>query len=85
MKHHVRAVYEDGVLRPLEPLALPENHVVDLTLSDGISVPPVRFVPQERYSAQADANVTLEEVRRSLAKIPGSLVQDFSDERGERP
>ena len=34
MVRQLDAVYEQGVLRPLEPLALPEHHRVRLTLED---------------------------------------------------
>ena len=84
MSHHLRAIYEDGVLRPLEPLDLPEKRVVDLVVSEEVPVSPVRFVPVEEYSPYADDSVTLEQVRRCLAKIPGSLAQDFRNERNER-
>ena len=35
-------------------------------------------------SAEADATVTLEQLQRALAKIPGSLVDDFASQRDER-
>jgi predicted DNA-binding antitoxin AbrB/MazE fold protein len=34
MIRQLEAVYQQGVLRPLEPLDLPENHLVRLTLED---------------------------------------------------
>ena len=34
MVSQLDAVYEQGVLRPLEPLSLPEHHRVRLTLED---------------------------------------------------
>ncbi len=34
MLRHLEAVFEDGVLRPLEPLSLDENQHVLLTVSD---------------------------------------------------
>ena len=34
MARQVEAVFEEGVLRPLEPLSLPENKRVLLTISD---------------------------------------------------
>ena len=38
-----------------------------------------------RYLAsQADESVTLEQVRSALAKIPGSMAEDFRCERDER-
>ena len=85
MTHRLRAIYEGGVLRPLEPLALAERRVVEVVVSDDdLKAPPVRFVPAEEYSRYADDSVTLEQVRRSLAKIPGSLAEDFIAERNER-
>ena len=33
---------------------------------------------------QADESVTLEQVRSALAKIPGSMAEDFCNERDER-
>mgnify|MGYP001564258107 FL=1 len=85
MTHRLRAIYEGGVLRPLEPLPLAERRVVEVVVSDDdLKAPPVRFVPAEEYSRYADDSVTLEQVRRSLAKIPGSLAEDFIAERSER-
>jgi predicted DNA-binding antitoxin AbrB/MazE fold protein len=31
----IRAIYEDGKLRPLEPLELPENSLVQISLETG--------------------------------------------------
>lgn len=85
MTHRVRAIYEGGVLRPLEPLPLAEQRVVEVVVSDDdFKTPPARFVSAEEYSRYADDSVTLEQVRRSLAKIPGSLAEDFMAERNER-
>jgi predicted DNA-binding antitoxin AbrB/MazE fold protein len=44
MIRQLDAVYEHGVLRPLEPLALPENHLVRLTLEDQASPQNVAVV-----------------------------------------
>jgi hypothetical protein len=35
-------------------------------------------------SAEADARISIEEVRKALSVIPGSLVEDISRERNER-
>jgi predicted DNA-binding antitoxin AbrB/MazE fold protein len=76
MGHHERAIYENGVLRPLEPLSMPENRQVDLDLTEedagGITA---QFVPPDTYSEEADGSVTLEEVRHALSSIAGSLLQ----------
>ena len=34
MSEHIQAIYENGVLRPLEPLDLPENAVVEIDVRD---------------------------------------------------
>jgi predicted DNA-binding antitoxin AbrB/MazE fold protein len=34
MSEHIRAIYENGVLRPLQPLDLPENSVVEIDVRD---------------------------------------------------
>jgi predicted DNA-binding antitoxin AbrB/MazE fold protein len=86
MVRYVEAIYEHGVLRPLEPLSLTESQRVRLTISD-----------VARARSQRDLNVvsraqtelatmetvpTIEEVRAELSAIPGSLSQDVIAERG---
>ncbi len=34
MTRHFQAIYENGLLRPLQPLDLPENKVVDIDVRD---------------------------------------------------
>jgi hypothetical protein len=53
--------------------------------------PPSRSEPQQatapishNLESQADDLVTLSQVRSALAKIPGSLVDDFLRERDDR-
>ena len=36
VKEKVRAIYENGVLRPLEPLSLTEHTQVELTIEDAV-------------------------------------------------
>ena len=83
MTRKLQAIYEKGVLRPLEPLALVEHQQVTVTVSDQENG---AFVDEDflRYlEAEADDSVTLEEVRCNLAKITGTLVEDFRRERDE--
>ena len=79
----IQAVYEKGVLRPLEPLALKEQQQVTVTVSDQeedwLDATFLRYL-----ETQADESVTLEQVRSALSKIPGSMVEDFRREREER-
>ena len=34
MSEHIQAIYENGVLRPLQPLDLPENKIVEIDVRD---------------------------------------------------
>jgi predicted DNA-binding antitoxin AbrB/MazE fold protein len=81
------AIYEHGVLRPLEPVHLKENQQVAVTISDS----PDDFVNawlDHEYIAAIEARQepepSLEEVRAALAKIPGNLSDDIRTERESR-
>lgn len=85
MMRKLQAVYEGGVLRPVEPLDLDEHQLVSVIILDDVaSDDELRFEAPSRFEALADHNVPLEAVRRALAKIPGSLDADFAAERDER-
>lgn len=85
MSKTLRAIYENGVLRPLEALDLRENQEVAVVLTPSL--------PSEEdwldtdclalYAGEADNTITLEAVREALSKIPGSLTADFIAERDE--
>lgn len=87
MRQQVEAVYEHGVLRPLEPLSLAESQRVRLTISDpttGRSQLDLDLIERARAEVAALETVpTIEEVRAALASIPGSLSEDVIAERGE--
>jgi predicted DNA-binding antitoxin AbrB/MazE fold protein len=87
MVRHIEAVYEHGVLRPLEPLSLTESQHVSLTISDLRYVhSPIDAGLTERAKVEAagiKVAPTIEEVRAALASIPGSLSHDVIAERGE--
>lgn len=85
MVRKLQAVYEGGVLRPVEPLELDEHQLVSvIILDDTASDDELCFEAPERFEALADHTVSLEAVRRALEKIPGSLDADFAAERNER-
>jgi predicted DNA-binding antitoxin AbrB/MazE fold protein len=85
MRKNLQAVYEKGVLRPLEPLDLREQQLVTITLTDEAPMEPWLDAEYMAGCAQeADEDVSLEEVRTALAKIPGSLTEDFIAEREDR-
>jgi predicted DNA-binding antitoxin AbrB/MazE fold protein len=90
MTKQVEAVYENGVLRPLEPLSLAENERVTVTISINAaeserSRPDVEFIEwAKRELASADYIPTLEEVRQMLSKDKSSWADLIIAEREER-
>jgi predicted DNA-binding antitoxin AbrB/MazE fold protein len=81
------AVYENGVLRPLESLPLEEHQLVRVTVSDASDDSADGWLDHE-YMASVEAiqesEPTLEEVRHILSKIPGNLSDDIRAERDSR-
>jgi predicted DNA-binding antitoxin AbrB/MazE fold protein len=80
----LRAVYENGVLRPLEPISLCEQQQVTVTVTDQSQSDWVDSTFLRYLEDQSDESVTLEQVRAVLAKIPGSMTEDFRKERDDR-
>jgi predicted DNA-binding antitoxin AbrB/MazE fold protein len=82
MEKKVQAVYENGVLHPLEPLLLGERQRVTVTISE---VPPNHpsLISPDEWSAAALDDISLDEVRRALSSIRGSLSQAVREERRE--
>jgi Protein of unknown function DUF104 len=86
MEKTVQAVYEGGVLRPLEPLPLEDRQEVTVTISDERYIhrdPPLLALSDEWASAAGD-DISLDEVRRALSTIRGSLSETIIDERRDR-
>lgn len=88
MPLQVDAVYENGVLRSLQPLDLTEHEQVVVSV---IKITPGRSSLAADYierikGEQQDAEPApgLAEVRRRLAKIPGSMAAEIIAGRGER-
>jgi predicted DNA-binding antitoxin AbrB/MazE fold protein len=84
MTRSLQAIYEKGVLRPLEPLPLAEHQEVTVTVSDQVDGDWLDSTFLRYLETQADESVTIEQVRAALAKIPGSMVDDFRRERDDR-
>jgi predicted DNA-binding antitoxin AbrB/MazE fold protein len=86
----VVAIYENGVLRPVSPLDLNEHErvTIEILKSDSPTSAPQLDLDYldgiRRRMQQLGPAPGLEEVRRRLSKIPGSLTKDFSDEREDR-
>jgi predicted DNA-binding antitoxin AbrB/MazE fold protein len=86
MEKTIQAVYEGGVLRPLEPIPLEDQQEVTVTISDQGDIPrnhPLLASPDEWAGAAID-NISLDEVRRALSTIRGSLSETIIDERRDR-
>jgi len=68
----IQAVYEGGVLRPVEPLALPEGETVQVTIAR--TTPPRRALraptpEEEDYARRIKAAKSLEEMSRSWKRL----------------
>ena len=86
MAKKFKAVYENGVLRPLEPLLLKEHQQVIVKVTDPLDRwVDHKFLKQvKREVALRGPAPSLEEVRAALAKIPGNLSDDIRAERDSR-
>jgi predicted DNA-binding antitoxin AbrB/MazE fold protein len=85
MTRTVQAIYENGAFRPLEPVNCQEHECVVLTVENAATAEE-KLIDHEFLAyceTQADDTVSLEDVRRALAKIPGSLADDIRAERDE--
>jgi predicted DNA-binding antitoxin AbrB/MazE fold protein len=90
MTSTVRAVYTDGVLRPVQPLALAEGETVEVTVASTATAPPLS---EEEIIPRIDACLTLEEwleVTKLLPPDDGGydIVKALDENRrwsGERP
>jgi predicted DNA-binding antitoxin AbrB/MazE fold protein len=83
MRQRVEALFENGLLRPLQPLQLNEHQRVSLTVDvpaddDWLDNDAIEWAKQE-----GDSTISLEEVRRRLAGLNGSLSELIIAERGE--
>jgi len=87
MALQVDAVYENGVLRPLQPLDL-EEHERAVVSVEKASVEPggldVEYINRIKRELGDERVPGLEEVRRRLSKIPGSMAEVIIAERGDR-
>ena len=86
METRLQAVYKDGVLQPLENVPLEERQQVTVTISDPTTVSQDLagyFTPEEWAEAVHD-DISLDEVRRALSTISGSLSEAVIALRQER-
>ncbi len=90
MPNHVDAVYENGVLRPLERLPLEEHQRVRVTISSlsGDSLASLidrGFLEQARQEVANARDIRAhEEIRNLTAKDPSSWSEAIIADRAER-
>ena len=86
MEKTFEAIYEDGVLRPLEPLTISNNRHVLVTIFDfpATAADIAGYFNPEKWEAAKHEDICLDEVRRVLASIPGSLADAVVASREER-
>ena len=89
MVQQIEAVYENGILRPLQPLHLRESDkvMVSISLVAGGQLSAMvdhQFVAYARAEVAAMNDIpTLEEVQRQLSTIEGSMAEAIIAERGD--
>lgn len=93
MNKQVQAIYEAGVLKPLEPLSLAEHELVSLVIErvndvDGCTPADSKEDWKDRdaliaAAREADGAISVEQLRDELKSITGSLSDVVISERGE--
>ena len=87
MSKRIEVIYENGVLRPLEPLMLRDHQQVSIVVHDDAgSLAAEDWLDTECITlsdTEADETVDLDAVRQELSKIQCSMTPDFIAERHE--
>jgi len=83
MERQFEAIYENGVLRPLELLSLENHQRVKLTLAEESDQGWMDLEFMNSCSNDSETSVDIADVRRVMSKIKGSMAQVVSDLRGE--
>jgi predicted DNA-binding antitoxin AbrB/MazE fold protein len=83
MKQAFEAIYENGMLRPLEPLDLPEQERVSVTVESNSDEEWLDHDAVAWAMQEGDPALNLDDVRARLAKIAGSLSDVVIAERGD--
>jgi predicted DNA-binding antitoxin AbrB/MazE fold protein len=86
MSQQVKAIYENGILKPLAPLDLEEEQLVSLSIEAIADHEQELAIEEYRplVVEQGDPSITWEQVQAVLARLPGPLSEDFDRERDER-
>ena len=86
MEKRLQAVYKDGVLQPLEVVSLEDEQQVTVTITDPATVGQdvAGYFSAEKWADAAHDDISLDEVRRALSTISGSLSDAVIALRQER-
>ena len=86
MEKRFQAVYKDGVLQPLETIPLEEGQQTTVTISGPsiVSQDLAGYFTPEEWAEAAHDDISLDEVRRELSTISGSLSEAVIALRQER-
>jgi predicted DNA-binding antitoxin AbrB/MazE fold protein len=87
----LKAIYEGGMLKPLEQLPLNERQVVTLFLAEADDVDLIDEFGEDVLDLDAmatadregDTEISLDQLRQILSSIPGSMSDVIIEERGE--
>ncbi|MGH7138077.1 MAG: antitoxin AF2212-like protein [Pirellulales bacterium] len=92
MSKPFQAIFELGVLKPLEPLSLAEHEVVTLIVANGDGATTIDVQLDDGIidhdalaiaEREGDAGISLEQLHELLKSIPGSMSDTVIEERGE--
>ena len=83
MTQQIDAVFEHGVLRPLQPLRLAEQAKVKVMVSEPEDESWMDVEFMDSCATDSDSVIRLEDVRATLAKISGSMDSAIDETRGE--
>ncbi len=86
MRREIQAIYENGVLRPLETLELEERQRIRITIDNGnplADLLDIEFIEWCARKSEGDVP-SIEDVRQMLSKIKGSMADVIIAERNER-
>jgi predicted DNA-binding antitoxin AbrB/MazE fold protein len=80
------AIYENGVLRPLTAVDLPERQLLSVIVSQPVQglAEVLDWDAHDQAAREGDEQVSLEDVQRGLSKIPGSMAEAVLSQRDER-
>jgi predicted DNA-binding antitoxin AbrB/MazE fold protein len=90
MSRHVEAIYENGVLRPLEPLILQEKQRVTVLINESVSsldraYQDISYAAESEQEQQAYGRVpSIEEILQLTGRDTSSWAEAVSQEREER-